>query len=328
MRTNFPKAVLVTGGAGFIGTELVKVLLYQGAEKVIVLDNLSSSIKGGLENITPISKLVLRKQDINSADLAIDSDIDTIFHLAANPDVRVGVSNPNVHFHENVHGTFNLLEAARRHGKISSFVLLSTSTVYGEASKIPTPEDYTPMIPISVYGASKLACEALLSSYSHICGFKALVYRLANVIGPKSNHGVVHDFICKLRENRQVLEILGDGSQTKSYLHVTDCVEGILHGLLHSKNQFDVYNLGSNDQINVQEIAEAICDEMTIHNVKFTYKNATPDGRGWLGDVKFMRLDISKMASLGWKPRLNSDEAVRATVREIINDEKTESALN
>jgi len=319
-------SILVTGGAGFIGSNLVDTLMDNCKDQhVIVIDNLSS---GNLNNLKSQKKassnFSFLKQDLKNPALKLEEDVDVIYHLAANPEVRIGAINPEVHFNENIIATYNLLEAARKceGGRMELFVFASTSTVYGEASRIPTAEDYGPTKPISIYGATKLASESLVSAYASSYGFRAIIYRLANVIGPRSNHGIIPDLISKLERNRKELEILGDGSQTKSYLHVRDCVSGILTGVEQrirgDQRQIEIFNLASKDQINIMKIVEIICEQMGLQDVKFIHRNVAPDGRGWIGDVKFMGLDISKLESLGWKPSMSSHQAVKRTIREII----------
>jgi UDP-glucose 4-epimerase len=314
------RSVLVTGGAGFIGSHLVDAFMVRG-DYVCVFDNLST---GSLENVghwlghpnfTFIRGDLLSQSDLKK--LEVDN-YNVIFHLAANPEVRIGSIEPNVHFQQNVVATYNLLEHVRMAEGSPILVFTSTSTVYGEALKIPTPEDYAPLKPISTYGASKLACEALISAYAYTYGFKAVILRLANIVGSRSRHGVIHDFIQKLRKNPNELEILGDGTQTKSYLYISDCVEAILLATENPENPVEVYNVGSEDQINVKTIAEIVIEEMGLKNVKLKLTGGVNGGRGWKGDVKNMLLDISKLKSLGWKPKLNSEQAVRKTVREIV----------
>ncbi|MHB1907368.1 MAG: NAD-dependent epimerase/dehydratase family protein [Nitrososphaerales archaeon] len=307
--------ILVTGGCGFIGSHLVDYIMEKGNE-VLVLDNLSAGNLKNLEHWKSSKSLRIRKEDLLSPGLAIPTNCDTIYHVAANPDVRIGSSNPSVHFEENIVATYNLLEAMRKsHAK--KIVFTSTSTIYGEAEVMPTAEDYGPLEPISIYGGTKLACEALISSYAYTYGFKAMICRLANVIGARSTHGIIYDFLQKLEKNPQELEILGDGTQTKSYLHVKDCVEGILTGSDKATGQVSIFNIGSEDQINIMKIAEIVCEIGEYENVKYKLV-PTADGRGWTGDVKVMRLDISKLKLLGWKPLMNSEEAVVQTVRNII----------
>jgi UDP-glucose 4-epimerase len=202
----------------------------------------------------------------------------------------------------------------------SLIVFFSSSTVYGEPKEIPTREDYGPLVPISVYGASKLGCEALISSYCHTFGMRGLVLRLANVVGGRSGHGVIVDFVRKLRKNPMELEILGDGSQSKSYLHVGDLVEAVfvtLEGFLKG-GEFDLYNVGSLDRVDVRRIGEIVCDEMGLEDVKLRFTGGVDGGRGWMGDVKTMLIATTKLLDLGWRPKLNCEEAVRQSCRETL----------
>ena len=297
--------VLVTGGAGFVGSHLVDRLLAEN--EVVVLDNLST---GRREFVSPKAELI--KVDLLSdriEDFLAGKEI--IFHLAANPEVRLGALDPKVHLEQNLIVTHRVLEAMRKNG-IRKIVFTSTSTVYGEAP-IPTPEDYGPLIPISLYGASKLAAEALISSYCHTFGFKAWIYRFANVIGQRSSHGVIYDFIQKLRANPEELEILGDGNQTKSYIYIDDCIEAMLCGL-KAEERVNIFNIGSEDQITVKEIAGIVSREMGL-SPRFKF---TGGRRGWKGDVPVMLLSIEKLKKLGWRPKYNSREAVRKVVREML----------
>ena len=318
--------VLVTGGCGFIGSHLVDSLVSINYH-ISIIDNLSNGYLGNISKHLDSDNISFINADLKEFIGWPDKfkDIDIVFHLAANPEVRPSITKPIVHFRENVLATFNVLEACRRHG-IKHLVFASSSTVYGDAKIIPTSENYFPLEPISVYGSCKLACEDLIVTYSKLYSIKSLIIRYANIIGPRSNHGVIIDFINKLRNNPLELEILGDGSQRKSYLHVYDAVDAILHlfdVFKKSGKEYDVFNVGNEDWITVKEIADIISEEMDLKNVKYRFKPATPDGRGWLGDVKFMLLDISKLKSTGWKPKWNSYEAVRKTVRQILGKEKS-----
>jgi UDP-glucose 4-epimerase len=249
--------------------------------------------------------------------------MDLVFHLAANPEVRVGEVDPSIHFRENLLATFNVLEAIRRDPAARVLVFFSSSTVYGEATEIPTREDYGPLMPISVYGASKLGCEALVSSFSHMFGLRSLIFRLANIIGSRSQHGVIVDFVHKLRNDPRALEILGDGTQDKSYLHVDDLVEAVfvcLQTFLPSDARVDIFNVGSLDRVKVRRIAEIVCSEMGLNNVRFELTGGVAGGRGWRGDVKLMLLSVDRLLDLGWHPRWSSAEAVRRVCRQILRD--------
>ncbi|MGQ9460679.1 MAG: NAD-dependent epimerase/dehydratase family protein [Candidatus Bathyarchaeaceae archaeon] len=317
-----PSKVLVTGGAGFIGSHLVDRLMVNG-KNVTVFDNLSNGSLKNLEQWLRNERFRFIKGNLknpNDVEKAVDG-IELVFHLAANPEVRVGETDPATHFQENLMATFNLLEAMRKSGSAKTFVFASTSTVYGEAKVIPTPEDYGPSIPISTYGASKLGCEALASSYAHTFGLQALILRVANVVGSRATHGVILDFIKKLKANPRRLEILGDGTQKKSYLYVEDCINAILHAtyqFLGERKKVDVYNVGSIDQIEVKRIAEIVAEEMSLRNVEFIFTGGVEGGRGWLGDVKIMHLSIDKLMKTRWKSKYNSEEAVRLAVKAIL----------
>jgi len=317
-------SAIITGGAGFIGSHLTERLLGEG-QKVIVLDNFSSGRRENLQHLNKDLSLTIIREDLKkSAQLEqIISQGEIVYHFAANPEVRVGETDPKVHFEENIVATFNLLEAIRHAQAQKVIVFASTSTVYGDASKIPTPENYGPLIPISTYGASKLACEALIMSYAYTFNHRALILRLANIIGPKSNHGVIVDFIKKIMANPNQLEILGDGAQEKSYMHISDCIEAIMHltnRFLESSKKVDIYNIGSQDKITVKEIARITAKEMGRANIRFDYTGGVDGGRGWKGDVKTMQLSINKLLKTGWKPKYTSKQAVRITTKALLKE--------
>lgn len=307
---------IVTGGAGFIGSHIVDKLVSSGYS-VTVLDNLRS---GSMNNIShhmnKKENFLFVKCDLTEKKSFSHyfKDCDIVFHFAANPEVRIGVSDTDIDFHNNIVATRNVMEACREYGNMR-IVFASTSTVYGEPKVMPTPEDYGPMIPISMYGASKAACEALVSGYCHMFDLQAYILRLANVIGPRSNHGVIYDFLKKLTLDSKRLEILGDGTQTKSYLYITDCIDAIFYALQrsNSKNPLSIYNIGSLDKVDVVSIANIVISSARLHGVKLSFSDTQGNGRGWKGDVKEMLLDVTKLADLGWHPKFNSAEAVRET---------------
>jgi UDP-glucose 4-epimerase len=314
--------VLVTGGAGFVGSHLVDALIVRGF-RVRVVDDLSGGSLENVEGWMGDSRFELVRGDLRDpavAERGVDG-VEVVFHLAANPDVRLGEFDPSVHFGENLLVTFNVLEAMRKSEGAKRVVFASSSTVYGEAKVFPTPEDYGPLLPISVYGAAKLGCEALISSYCHTFGFSGVLLRFANVVGGRSKHGVIVDFVGKLRRNPEELEILGDGKQKKSYLHVEDLVNGFFAVLpcLERGGSVEAFNVGSSSWVEVKRIAEVVCEEMGV-KPKFRFNDVLGDGRGWKGDVKTMRLAVEKIMGLGWKPRLNSEEAIRLGCRELLNE--------
>jgi len=306
---------LITGGAGFIGSHLVDHLMARG-EDVRVLDNLSA---GSLSNIENLEEVEFVKGDLLDASHIRGAleNCDTVYHLAANPEVRSWKASPEYHYRQNMECTYNLLEAIRKQGEVSTLAFSSTSTVYGEPTEIPTPETYAPLKPISNYGASKLAAEAMICSYASMYDFKASIFRLANVVGPRTNHGVVYDFIEKLRKDRNQLEVLGDGSQSKSYLYVDDCVEGLT---TRAHENVDILNIGSEDRVNVLNIAKIVTEEKGLEDVEIRLTGGVDGGRGWKGDVKLMQLDMSRLKSYGWEPKHSSAEAVRLTARSIIEE--------
>jgi UDP-glucose 4-epimerase len=319
MKATSIKRALITGGAGFIGSHLVEAIMTRGAN-LCVFDNFSSGTLQNIErwlnspNFTFVKGDLLNPADIKKLE---QRHYNLVFHLAANPEVRIGSTNPDIHFQQNTVTTHNLLEFLRKTGNSSTLIFTSTSTVYGEPTKMPTPEDYAPLKPISTYGASKLACEALISAYAYTYGFKAIILRLANIVGPRSQHGIIYDFIQKLNKNPKELEILGDGTQNKSYLYISDCIEAMLIGLEKTKSQVEIYNIGSEDQITVKTIAEIVVEEMRLKNVQFKFTEGVDGGRGWKGDVKNMLLDIGKLKSLGWKPKHNTKQAITKTIKEL-----------
>lgn len=311
---------LVTGGAGFIGSHLVDRLL-DSRFRVIVFDNFSRGSYNNLKHNLSNPRLKIIEGDLLEAEQVSKAlkDCQIVFHVAANPEVRGWLASPIDHFKQNIEATFNLLETIRKKGTLNTFIFTSSSTVYGEPETIPTPENYAPLKPISIYGASKLASEALISSYASLCGFKAIIYRLANIVGSRCNHGVIFDFVEKMKKNSKELEVLGNGTQTKSYLYIDDCVEGLITGMEKSIEKVEIFNIGSDDQVNVLKIAEIVKEEMGLPDAVIRLREEFEDGRGWAGDVKMMFLDSSRLKSLGWFSKYNSEEAVRKTVRNILN---------
>ena len=306
---------IVTGGAGFIGSHLTDYLVKAG-DDVIVIDSL---ISGDINNIS--KHIDTGKVRLISADLLSDgwqnylAGVDRLYHLAADPDVRESSVNPDKQLNNTIIATHRVLEAMRQ-WNVPEIVFTSTSTVYGQATQIPTPENYTPLEPISIYGAAKLACEALISAYSHSFEKRSWIFRFANIIGPGSGHGVITDFIRKLKENPKNLEILGDGTQTKSYLEVSECIRAFMYAVSHSDEIVNTYNVGSEDWICVTDIADIISKEMGL-SPEYNY---TGGNRGWIGDVPKMQLDISHLKALGYSPAITSRESVQRAVRSALTE--------
>ncbi len=308
--------ILVTGGAGFIGSHIVDRLTSHNLN-VKIIDNLSNGNLSNLKNVNLIKNQLIKKDLKDQSDLEkIMPDVKTVFHMAADPEVSIGFKNPEILYKENIQNTFHLLEAIRK-ADVENILFASSSTVYGEPDIIPTPENYAPLLPISTYGASKLACEALISAYCHTYGINGIIFRLANIVGSRSNHGIIPDFIKKLENDPNKLEILGDGTQSKSYLEVSDCVDCFFFCLDNVNKRVEVFNTGNDDKINVLDIARIICKNMNLDDVKLSPNGGVDNGRGWIGDVKIMQLDISKLKKLGWKPKLSSNLAVDVACKYI-----------
>ncbi len=295
--------VLITGGAGFIGSHLADVLAKKN--DVIVFDNFSSGKKEFLSgvNCKLIRGDVTKLESIKRA----CKDIDIVYHFAADPDVRRSTSEPLENFSIDAFGTLNVLEACRL-DDVKHIVFASSSVVYGNA-KIPTPEE-APIAPVSNYGAAKAVSEFYLSTYSHLYGLKATVLRYANIIGPRLTHGIIYDFYHKLKKNPKRLEILGDGSQKKSYLHVSDAVDATLL-VARKTEKYSVFNVGSEETITAKKIGRLVASLLGLENVEYEF---TGGKIGWPGDVPLMLLSIEKLKSLGWKPKFSIEESIKDTI--------------
>jgi len=315
MSVNKPNRYFVTGGAGFIGSHLVDRLINSG--EVTVYDDLSSGKNEFIQHHLGRSNFHFIQGDLLDFDTLnrTISSHDVVFHMAANPDVRVGFEDTDLDLRQGTLATYNLLEAMRLN-QISKIIFASSSTVYGEAGTKAVNEDYGPLLPISLYGASKLACEGLITAFCHLFNMQAWIFRFANIVGTRVTHGVIFNFINKLKQNPEELEILADGTQQKPYLHVNDCVDGILFGWKHSQEQVNVFNLGTDSSTNVTAIANMLVEAMGLSGVKFTY---TGGKRGWPGDVPQVRYDITKMKNLGWRAGYSSDDAVRQAIKDILS---------
>lgn len=308
---------LITGGAGFIGSHAVDRLLAEG-HQVTVYDNLSTGQRKWLAPHEGDQAFRFIQGDILDRKLLQETMAghDIVFHLAANTDIPSGFTQTRLDLDNCIIGTWNVLDAMRELG-IGEILFASSATVYGYPKVMPTPETYGPLLPQSHYGAGKLASEALISGFVHLYPIKAWIYRFGNVMGGRMGHGVVYDFIHKLRKNPRELEILGDGNQTKTFFLVEDCLDGILWAYEHDRERpVDIYNLGSPVTLTVTEIARIVCEEMGLDGAAFRY---TGGERGWPGDVPKVDFDVSKMAALGWRATRTSAEAVRACARRLLD---------
>ena len=312
------KNIFITGGAGFIGSHLVDILISE-SDTITVYDNL---ISGNVDFIkTHFSGRKFQFVEADILDLKTLKQAmkghDIIWHFAANTDIPRGNNEVDLDLKNCTIGTHNVLEAMHQNG-VGQIVFSSTSTVYGEITDSATSEDEGPLLPISLYGAGKLACEGLISAYCHLFGLNAWIFRFGNVLGARMGHGILVDFIRKLRRNPRELEILGDGNQEKNYFLVEDCLEGIRCALFNSKKQCDVFNLGSETNVKVSTIAKIVVEEMGLKNVHLNY---TGGKRGWPGDVPKVYYDVSKMKRLGWEAKHSSGEAVRIATRRLLDKE-------
>lgn len=308
---------LVTGGAGFIGSHLVDALVDQ-SKQVRVLDNFSSGREDFLSHHEGKGVVEILRGDLLDLEVvkAAMDGIDTVHHMAANPDIRLGTKVTDTDLRQGTVATYNVLEAMRMND-VSRISFASSSAVYGEAEIMPTPEDYGPILPISLYGASKLASEALITAWIGTFGAQGYIHRFANIVGPRGTHGVIFDFIHKLKVDPSRLEVLGDGEQEKSYMSAHDCVRSMMHLLEHDDGAANLYNLGTGDTCSVSRIAEIVIEESGLEGVFIDY---TGGKRGWAGDVPKTYLDVSKLMSTGFEPTAMSEQAIRDTARDLIDE--------
>lgn len=310
--------VLVVGGAGFIGSHLCDALLASG-EKVICVDDFSLGTKENIEHLINNKNFKLYTMDAsdeNELDKVFEAEeVEHVFHLAANSDIQASALNPSVEYKNTYTTTFCLLSCMRRHG-VKKMFFASTSAVYGDKRNVVLDENTPNLAPISYYGAAKLGSEALISAFSYMNDMQVLIFRFPNVIGPRLTHGVIFDFINKLKDDPTQLQILGDGHQTKPYIYVLDLIDAIMKFKDKVQDAVTLYNVGGEGATSVTEIADIICDEMNLINVQYNY---TGGEGGWKGDVPRFQYCIDKIHNGGWYAKYTSDDAVRLTVRENIN---------
>jgi len=306
----------ITGGAGFLGSNLANGILDRNLGSVTVYDNLSTGRRSHFGPRATDPRLRVIEGDVrDSGPLAAAlAGHDVVFHLASNSDIARAATDPLIDFEHGTRLTQSLLEAMRATG-VKRILFTSGSGVYGEVPPEPIPEAYPHMIPISTYGAQKLASEALISAYAHMFDMVGTVFRFANVVGPHMTHGVSHDFTHRLHANPSRLAVMGDGNQSKPYIHADDVVEAMLFLQRLQSTGYDCYNVGSEDHLLVREIAEIVIAEMGLKNVELDFSGGA---RGWRADVPIYRLDTSKVRRLGWSNRRNSRQAVADAVRSLI----------
>ena len=310
--------ILITGGAGFIGSHLCDFLIADNEKNIItVLDNLSL---GRLDNIKHLENHpqfrfvegdVLNEETLSG--LFAYSNFETVFHLAANSDIAVSHKKPQVDLDSTFLTTFRVLDAMRRHD-VKNIVFASTSAIYGDPLNQKLTEDFGPLLPVSHYGAGKLASEAFISSFTENYGMKAWIVRFPNVVGERATHGAIFDFIRKAQSEAPDLEVLGNGAQNKPYVYVKDLVGAILFVWKSVSEKINLYNIGVNSRTRVSKIAQTVLEELgSTKEIRYT-----GGAQGWVGDVPEFEYDLTKIHQLGWTASLSSDEAVRKAIQEIL----------
>jgi UDP-glucose 4-epimerase len=306
--------ILVTGGAGCIGSDLAAALLARG-HRVTVLDNLGSGKYEHIQALTPLPGFRFIEGDLldpAALEAAIEG-VDMVYHLAANPDVKFVPGDPtDKDLQQNTIGTYRVLESMRRHG-VRRLAFSSTSAIYGISERQPIAEGQSPR-PISLYGATKLSCEAMIGAFQHLFDLHCWIFRFANVVGPKvrkRGRTVIGDFIDRLQQDPTRLRILGNGRQAKSYLLCEECVAAMLFAVEHAPPGLQVFNLGCDDSLSVERIAGMVSAAMGLRGVAYEF---TGGEGGWLGDVPRFRLDVTAINRLGWRARYNSEEAVALAI--------------
>jgi len=311
--------VAVTGAAGFIATNLIPRLL-AGGDEVFGADNFFLGKRDYVNPLQENRRFQFRELDLLDLPRVIEffeeARPERVWHLAANSDISFGTKYTDFDLKGGTLVTYNVLEAMRRTG-VKEILFSSSGAIYGEPTIHPTPEDYGPLFPISLYAASKLACETLITAFAHNYDIRSWIFRFGNIVGPNPTHGVIHDFVLRLRDDPSQLTVLGDGTQSKPYVHVDDCLDGMMFGHDHAQELVNCYNLAVDDATSVREIAQWTIEAMGIDRAKIdvAYGSAS---RGWRGDVPYVRLDTRRMSALGWRPKLSSHEAVKRTIAETV----------
>lgn len=314
---------IILGGAGFIGGHFVDYLLDNNLTSgVTIYDNFSSGREWPYERHLKNKSFNVVKGDIKDLEKLKNAmaSHDVVIHLASNPDIAKAAIEPDIDFREGTYLTQNVVEAMRL-TSAKKILYASGSGVYGDLGETEANEDYGPLLPISTYGASKLACEALISSYCHMFGLTGRAFRFGNVVGPRQTHGIGFDFTKRLLNDPTKLTILGDGTQSKSYIHISDIINAVLCASTKDNKKINVYNVATGDYIMVAEIAQLAIELLGLKNnpPKITY---TGGSRGWKGDVPVVRINTDRIKSLGWSCQKNSKEALTAAVNSMIEDIK------
>jgi UDP-glucose 4-epimerase len=312
---------VVVGGAGFIGGHFVDRLLADPETmSVTVYDNFSSGREWHLSHHEADERLAIFKGDVKDLESLVEAmdGHDVAIHLASNPDIARAATDPAVDFDEGTLLTHHVVEAARRSG-VARLLYASGSGVYGDLGSTEANEDHGPLLPISTYGASKLAGEALIGSYCHMFGLTGRAFRFGNVVGPRQTHGVGFDFLRSLQADHARLPILGDGSQSKSYIHVYDVIDAVLTVSAATEAPFNVHNVATGDYITVREIADLVveCLGLAPDDVELQFSGGD---RGWKGDVPIVRLDTDRIRALGWRPRWSTADALRQSLSGMLAD--------
>jgi UDP-glucose 4-epimerase len=301
----------ITGCAGFIGSHLTDTLLKAGHD-VIGYDNFNTGLERFLDDANQSPRFTLIRGDLLDREKlnAVMKDIDFVFHLAANADVRFGTNHPDKDLTQNTIATFNVLEAMRAN-HVKRLAFASTGSIYGEAPMIPTPEEAPFPVQTSLYGASKLAAEGLIQAYCEGFQFQAYIFRFVSILGERYTHGHVFDFYKQLRNDPTKLTILGNGKQRKSYLYVQDCLDAMLFAIEHANNKVNIFNLGTDEYTEVNHSIRWICQYLKL-SPELIY---TGGERGWIGDNPFIFLDTKKIRALGWKPKLSIEQGIVQTIQ-------------
>lgn len=308
--------VLVAGGAGFIGSHLIDALLAEGND-VVCVDNFFIGTKENIAHLKNDAHFKFYEQDLTNLDKVLEifkkEQVEYVFHLAANSDIQASAQSPMIEYKNTYSTTFILLECMRQCG-VKKLFFASTSAVYGEQMGAEVSEEAVALKPISYYGGAKLGSEGIISSFAYMNDMSVLVFRFPNVIGPRLTHGVIYDFVKRLKDDPSHLKILGDGRQSKPYIYVLDLVDAIMH-FKDAPKGVTLYNVGVETQTSVTRIAEIVCEKMGLSGIPFEY---TGGRGGWKGDVPVFAYNLEKIHATGWTAHMTSDEAVAKTVEMVL----------